>query len=239
MNSLAAMIAESVFNVAYLSTVWVLVFLMAKASRSLQGTNAGIATRFTAAFALLAAGDTFHVGARVAQALVGAERTVSVINGVPSSWIGLGMLATAYTMTVFYMLLADAARKRSGKPGVWFWIVQSLLCIRLVLMALPGNAWESSNSPYVMGLVRNLPLTLAGLTLAFVFLRDGKRLGNTTWTGIGFSMLASYAFYLPVILFANAVPALGLLMIPKTVAYVVLGLFAYRMMKNKAPEQNS
>lgn len=234
MQSFPAMIAESAFNVAYLATVWVLVVLLARAKARAKGNITSLAARFTAAFALLAAGDSFHVGARVAQAILGPDRCVSLINGIPSSWLGLGMLATAYTMTVFYMILADTARDRQGGSGAWYWIVQSLLCLRLVLMALPGNDWESSQPPYVMGLIRNLPLTIAGLWLAIVFLRDGKRRKDASWTGIGLAMLASYGFYLPVILFAASVPALGLLMIPKTVAYVAMGLIAYRMVKRQA-----
>lgn len=229
MNSLPAMIAESVFNVAYLATVWILVVLLAKASPKAKGLISRLAARFAAAFALLAAGDSFHVGARVAQAVLGPERCVAFINGVEASWVGIGMMTTAYTMTVFYMVLADAARKRNGRSGAWYWIIQSLLCLRLVLMALPGNGWESPQPPQIMGLIRNLPLIIAGLWLAIVFLRDGKRKGDKFWTGIGLSMLASYAFYLPVILFASVAPALGLLMIPKTIAYVAMGLVAYRM----------
>ena len=33
--------------------------------------------------------------------------------------------------------------------------------------------------------------------------------------------LVSYAFYTPVILYARAIPTLGFLMIPKTIAYMV------------------
>jgi len=38
----------------------------------------------------------------------------------------------------------------------------------------------------------------------------------------------SYAFYAPVILWVATVPVLGMLMIPKTCAYVAIALIAYR-----------
>jgi len=38
----------------------------------------------------------------------------------------------------------------------------------------------------------------------------------------------SYAFYIPVILFAQQQPLVGLLMIPKTCAYLVVAWLAYR-----------
>ena len=40
-------------------------------------------------------------------------------------------------------------------------------------------------------------------------------------------VLFSYACYIPVILFVQQVPVIGMLMIPKTVAYVVIGFLAY------------
>ena len=43
-------------------------------------------------------------------------------------------------------------------------------------------------------------------------------------------ILVSFAFYLPVILFAHPVPLLGMLMIPKTCAYLVVAWVAYRDM---------
>lgn len=40
-------------------------------------------------------------------------------------------------------------------------------------------------------------------------------------------ILVSYAIYTPVILFVQQAPLIGMLMIPKTVAYVAVGLIAY------------
>jgi hypothetical protein len=38
----------------------------------------------------------------------------------------------------------------------------------------------------------------------------------------------SYAFYAPVILWSGIVPVLGMLMIPKTCAYVAVAILGYR-----------
>jgi hypothetical protein len=40
-------------------------------------------------------------------------------------------------------------------------------------------------------------------------------------------ILVSYACYIPVILFVQQAPLLGMLMIPKTLAYVAVGFLAY------------
>jgi hypothetical protein len=229
MNNAPMAIMESAFDLLYLLTVWVLVALMAKGRSRVVEAEKPLAGRFLLAFALLASGDTFHVGARVLTAIIGPERASMSVGGVPSSFVGLGMLATAYTMTGFYMVLAEARKRRSGRRAdAPFWIMEILLGLRLVIMALPGNAWELSVPPYGMGLLRNLPLAAAGFLLAALFVVEGKKDKDRAWEGIGWSMLASYAFYTPVILFAARVPLLGLLMIPKTIAYVVMGIIAYR-----------
>lgn len=228
MNSASLM--ESAFDLLYLITVWVLVALMAGGRRraSLAG-EVELRGPFLLAFALLASGDTFHVGARVLSFLLGAERAVTEVSGVSSSFIGLGSLATAYTMTGFYMVLAEARRRRAGgKADAAFWVAELLLGLRLVIMALPGNCWERAVPPEGMGLIRNLPLAAAGVLLAVLFVAEGRRGGDRAWEGIGWAMAASYAFYAPVILFATKLPILGLLMIPKTLAYLVMGFIAFR-----------
>jgi hypothetical protein len=40
--------------------------------------------------------------------------------------------------------------------------------------------------------------------------------------------LVSYGFYIPVILFVQTLPLIGMLMIPKTLAYVAIAIIAYR-----------
>jgi hypothetical protein len=50
------------------------------------------------------------------------------------------------------------------------------------------------------------------------------------------TIVLSFAFYIPVVIWASAVPLLGLLMIPKTCAYVwtvVIGFLAMREEREK------
>ena len=44
------------------------------------------------------------------------------------------------------------------------------------------------------------------------------------------TIVLSFAFYLPVVLWADAVPLVGMLMIPKTCAYVWAVVIGYRAM---------
>jgi uncharacterized membrane protein YhhN len=47
----------------------------------------------------------------------------------------------------------------------------------------------------------------------------------------------SFLFYLPVVLLADTVPAIGMLMIPKTVCYVWLVVMGYRATRKKTAEE--
>ena len=88
---------EITFDLLYLATIWVLVALMFKKRGNLLEENKKIGILFIWMFFLLALGDTGHVGFRVlAYALGGLEANPTLV--------GLGSLATAVTVTFFYML---------------------------------------------------------------------------------------------------------------------------------------
>ncbi len=84
----------------------------------LSGERRRLADLVTLAFALLALGDTGHVGFRVwAYALGGLESQVTVL-GRAISLVGAGALATAVTVT---LVLHDHARSVAGAlpPALW------------------------------------------------------------------------------------------------------------------------
>jgi hypothetical protein len=45
---------------------------------------------------------------------------------------------------------------------------------------------------------------------------------------MGYCIFFSYLFYTPVILLARDIPAIGMLMIPKTIMYVAIQFLAYK-----------
>jgi len=47
------------------------------------------------------------------------------------------------------------------------------------------------------------------------------------------TIVLSFVFYIPVVLWADVVPTIGMLMIPKTCAYVWTVLIGYRAMKKE------
>lgn len=220
------------FNILYLITVWGLVIAMfARASR-VAAEDQKIAGRIRWMFFLLALGDTGHVGFRViAYAHGGLEQNPLLV--------GLGALATAITVTFFYMLLVDVWRMRYQKPIGWIgWILLAAGVIRLIVMILPANEWGSVVPPEPMGVIRNLFLMVQGLgVMALIFIDAGKK-NDRLFKAIGWCVFWSYLFYTPVILFVRQVPMLGMLMIPKTLAYVAIAVIAYRALYQPATKAN-
>jgi len=95
------------------------------------------------------------------------------------------------------------------------------------MVHLPFNNWNNVVPTQPWSTIRNVPLMIQGLGLAYLILRDARAAGDTTFKWIGISILVSYACYIPVILFVQQVPMIGMLMIPKTMAYVAIGILAY------------
>ena len=126
---------EVIFNVTYLIVIWTLVAMMARRQAAVAPADRPVAKRLMWAFALLALGDTGHVGFRVvAYALGGLEANPALV--------GLGALSTAYTVTLFYMLMVDIWRLRFRKPlGIAGWTLLGAGIARLIIMAFPANHW--------------------------------------------------------------------------------------------------
>ncbi len=220
---------ETGFNVTYLIVVWGFVIAMALQMERVPKKERPVARLFAWAFALLALGDTGHVGFRVLGFLgEGLDATVNLL-GRDVGLVGLGRLTTAITVTLFYVVMLVIWHTRFGKPYGWAGaVVFASAAIRLIVMAFPQNNWNTAESLQSWRIYRNLPLIVMGLTIAYLILRDTREQGDHTFTWIGAMILVSYAFYLPVVFFLPWAPMLGMLMIPKTIAYVAIAWIAYR-----------
>lgn len=213
---------EVLFNVSYLIAVWGLVIAMRRRQSIPAPDERAVARRVMWAFALLALGDTGHVGFRVvAYAAGGLEAQPTLV--------GLGALSTAITVTLFYMLMLDVWRLRFRQTLGWFGIFLLLVgVVRLGVMAFPQNEWQSIIAPYDWSLLRNALLTMQGIGVLYLILRDALRARDTTYLWVSVMIGVSFAFYAPVILWVAQIPMLGMLMIPKTCAYLGIAILAYR-----------
>lgn len=213
---------------AYLVVVWSLVLAMMRRRWTVAPADRGVARLVQWAFTALALGDTGHVGFRVFAYAQGGLETHLTFLGQQFGLVGLGALATAVTVTFFYVLMLETWRVRFNKNLGWFgYLLLAAAGARLLLMIPPANQWNSPVPPQPWSLYRNLPLVIQGLGVAFLILRDARRVQDRAFTWIGLMILVSYACYTPVILFVQKEPLVGMLMIPKTLAYVAIAFVAY------------
>ena len=228
MSESMRMYMEIGFNIAYLITIWTVVIFMVRAQPNVPEKDEPVTKLFILAFALLALGDTGHVGFRVwAYALGDLSSTITVF-GMELGLVGMGALATAYTVTIFYMLVLMIWQRRYNKPYGWFGgLLWAAAIFRLVIMLFPANEWNNTVPPQTWSLIRNVPLMIQGFGVAYLILRDSIKTQDKPFTWVGIMILISYAFYLPVILFVQRMPMIGMLMIPKTLAYVAIAFIAY------------
>lgn len=203
-------IMETSFDVVYLTTLVTLGILMIKnAKGNRQYTLFGIMA------VVLGAGDSFHLVPRaIALCTTGLENYT-----VP---LGIGKFITSITMTIFYILLYYVWRKRyniSGKQSITI-AVYLLAAMRIILCLFPQNVWTSTNAPLSWGIYRNIPFALMGLLIIVLFYKSTKEHNDKSFRFMWFTIVLSFAFYIPVVLWADVYPLIGMLMIPKTCAYV-------------------
>ena len=216
-------IAETLFDVAYLITVITIGILMIRGSKGTRQFRL-----FGWMAVVLGAGDSFHLVPRVvALCTTGLENYT-----VP---LGFGKLVTSVTMTVFYVVLYHFWRQRyhiSNRHGLTA-AVYVLAGVRIALCMMPQNQWLSAKAPLSWGIYRNIPFALLGLLVIVLFYRSAREHGDKAFRWIWLTIVLSFGFYLPVVLWADAVPMVGMLMIPKTCAYVWTVLIGYFAMKQE------
>lgn len=197
---------ESIFDICYLVFAIVSGILLLKNSKGRKHVRIfGIMTL------LLGCGDAFHLVPRVLNYWTDGDYTAA---------LGIGKLVTSITMTMFYILIEYARRDRykiAGEKGVLasVWI---LGIIRIALCCFPQNGWTSAEPSLTWGIIRNIPFALLGILTVVLWLRSAKN--DKPLKLMWLAVTLSFLFYIPVVLFAQTTPMIGMLMLPKTCMYV-------------------
>lgn len=216
-------IAEALFDIAYLVSVITLGVLMIRGSK---GNRQFLLFGWMAV--VLGAGDSFHLVPRVvALCTTGLENYTAAL--------GFGKSVTSITMTVFYVLLYHIWRRRyhiDGRGSLTA-AVYVLAGVRVALCMMPQNQWLSADAPLSWGIYRNIPFVLLGLLVVVLFYGSAKRHGDKAFRWLWLTIVLSFACYIPVVLWADAIPLMGMLMIPKTCAYLWTVLIGYFAMKQE------
>ncbi len=197
---------ESIFDICYLVFAIVSGILLLKKSKGRKYVRIfGIMTL------LLGCGDALHLVPRVLNYWTDGDYTAA---------LGIGKLVTSITMTLLYILIEYARRDRykiAGEKGVLasVWI---LGIIRIALCCFPQNGWTSAEPSLLWGILRNIPFALLGILTVVLWLRSAKN--DKPLKLMWLAVTLSFLFYIPVVLFAQTMPMIGMLMLPKTCMYV-------------------
>jgi hypothetical protein len=201
---------------------------MASRYKSVELENKSSARLFLIAFILLAARDTGHVGFRVVAHLLNMLDATVPVFGSQMNLLGLGQMTTAFTVTIFYMVLVYAWMAHFNRKANWFtYFLLGVGVARLIFMGLPANEWGRAVPPQPFSLYRNIFLMIQGVGVIGLYLISAYKTSDRAFKWIGWSIVLSFGFYTPVILLAQKYPLIGMLMIPKTCAYVAVAIIAY------------
>lgn len=199
---------EAIFDVLYLVIALIIgVFLILSSTGNTIRLLAGIMAL------TLSIGDAFHL----------VPRILSIITNKIELFrysLGRGKQITSITMTVFYILLWNIGISIYTLNNIEFitYIIYFLSFIRIILCLLSQNRWIDRYPPVIWGIWRNIPFFILGILVAVIFFMN--RLNSPNFELAWLAILLSFAFYLPVVLWSNKNPKIGMLMLPKTLMYL-------------------
>ena len=216
-------IVETVFDAFYL------VFVISIGIRMVKGSKNNRQFQLFGWMAIvLGAGDSFHLVPRaLALCTTGLENYTAPL--------GLGKWITSVTMTIFYVLLYYVWRERYQIKGKNSLTIATYVFagIRIALCMMPQNEWLNANAPLSWGIYRNIPFAILGLLMIVLFYKSAKENNDTSFKWMWLTIVLSFGFYIPVVLWADVIPMIGMLMIPKTCAYVWTVVIGYNAMKKE------
>lgn len=206
MGEIMKVYGETIFDIGYLVTALVIGIYIVIKSNNKTGKLMGIATL------VLGCGDAFHLVPRILNNFIGSDFT---------SALGVGKLVTSITMTIFYVFVFYIfqnnyeTKNKKIEYSVW-----ALAIIRIILCMLPQNRWTTNDGSVTMGIIRNIPFVIIGLIVIVLFFK--KRKESIVFKNMWIYVLLSFLFYIPVVVGSSTVPILGMLMLPKTVCYILM-----------------
>lgn len=214
-------IMEPIFNVVYLTTAISLGIIIISNSK-----NNNYFKLFGIMSLVLGIGDSFHLIPR-SYALL----TTGLENHTVS--LGFGKFITSITMTIFYLILFRIWELRFSIKNdmtlkfTMYWLAS----LRIVLCLFPQNHWLINNSSLRWGIYRNIPFAFIGIILIYLCYSYGVKNNDKDYKKLAIAVILSFGFYIPVVLWSSVNTLIGMLMIPKTLAYVWVVLIGYKELK--------
>ncbi len=173
-------------------------------------------------------GDAFHLIPRII-----ALMTTGFEDHAAS--LGFGKFVTSITMTIFYLILYKLWKirydvKNTQKLDLILW---SLAALRIALCFFPQNQWFVYNSSISWGIYRNIPFAIMGIIMIALYYTKGKEKNDKAALKISLAIVLSFGFYIPVVLWAQVNMLVGMLMIPKTLAYLWIVFIGFGQFKKE------
>ena len=198
---------ESSFDIAYLLFAVISGCLILRRADSKTERYMGIAA------VVLGCGDAFHLIPRVLNYFL--DRDMSV-------YLGVGKLVTSITMTLFYVLLYRIwiglyEEKENMNLSA---VIYCTAILRIALCFFPQNGWFENSSDMTWGILRNIPFVILGALICYLYFKNRKK--EKGFGLLWICILLSFAFYIPVAVGAGLIPMLGMLMLPKTICYILM-----------------
>lgn len=170
----------------------------------------------------LCGGDAFHLVPRIFRAVGGSSEKIK-------RQMGIGLQISSITMTVFYIILMYVWKFTFPEmiiPTIVEAVVWISAVVRIVICLFPQNNWCTDEGNMRLSIIRNTVFAVTGTGIIILYLISGNTYGYHM-TRMAAAIIISFGCYLPVTLFSKTKPKVGLLMIPKTCAYmwiIVMGL---------------
>ncbi len=163
----------------------------------------------------LCGGDAFHLVPRIIRAVRGSNDKIK-------RQLGIGLQVSSITMTVFYIILMYIWKFTFPEfeiPVIIKAIIWISAVVRIVICMFPQNNWCTDEGNMKLSIIRNAVFAVTGIGVIILYLISGNTYGYHM-TRMVAAIIISFGCYLPVTLFSKTKPKVGLLMIPKTCAYM-------------------
>ena len=163
----------------------------------------------------LCGGDAFHLVPRIIRAVCGSSDKIK-------KQLGIGLQISSITMTAFYIILMYIWKftfPELKMPAIIEAIIWISAVVRIVICMFPQNNWCTDEGNMKLSIARNGVFAVTGIGVIILYIISGNANGYGM-TRMVAAIILSFGCYLPVTLFSKTKPKVGLLMIPKTCAYM-------------------
>ena len=203
-------VMEAIFDAAYL------IFDLVAAILFFTFSNGNILFVLYGILTLtLCGGDAFHLVPRIIRAVRGSDEKIK-------RQLGIGLQVSSVTMTVFYIILMYVWKFTFPEmiiPTIVEAVVWISAVVRIVICMFPQNNWCTDEGNMKLSIARNGVFAVTGIGVIILYIISGNANGYGM-TRMVAAIILSFGCYLPVTLFSKTKPKVGLLMIPKTCAYM-------------------